>query len=91
MRRCRRSAWRVRSETCLYRGRSQSQGVVAEANPVFAIAIPGRGLFEIWAFTLLIHRGSCALSDFRLQKLHRDLSIAGIPNRALSAESAHLV
>ena len=40
---------------------------------------------------MLILRGSPALSSFRLQKLLEDLSAAGIPARAISAEFIHLV
>ncbi|HVS51121.1 MAG TPA: phosphoribosylformylglycinamidine synthase [Opitutaceae bacterium] len=41
--------------------------------------------------TMLIFRGSPALSPFRLQKLAQDLKAAGVPVRALGAEFVHLV
>src|SRR5581483_4925323 len=40
---------------------------------------------------MLILRGSPALSSFRLQKLLQDLTAAGLPARAISAEFVHLV
>jgi len=40
--------------------------------------------------TMLILRGSPALSPFRLQKLLQDLVAAGVPVRALSADFVHL-
>jgi len=40
--------------------------------------------------TMLILRGSPALSQFRLQKLLQDLAAAGLPVRAISAEFVHL-
>ena len=40
--------------------------------------------------TMLILRGSPALSSFRLQKLAQDLTAAGVPVRALSAEFVHV-
>jgi len=40
---------------------------------------------------MLIFRGSPALSDFRLKKLLQDLTAAGLPARALSAEFVHVV
>ncbi len=40
--------------------------------------------------TMLILRGSPALSDFRLKKLLQDLTAAGLPTRALSAEFVHV-
>jgi phosphoribosylformylglycinamidine synthase len=48
-------------------------------------------LMSIASPTMLILRGSPALSQFRLQKLLQDLSGAGLPARALSAEFIHLV
>ncbi|MDD3180253.1 MAG: phosphoribosylformylglycinamidine synthase [Opitutaceae bacterium] len=39
---------------------------------------------------MLIHRGSPALSQFRLQKLLQDLTAAGLPARAINAEFVHL-
>ncbi|MBL9210170.1 MAG: phosphoribosylformylglycinamidine synthase [Opitutaceae bacterium] len=39
---------------------------------------------------MLILRGSPALSQFRLQKLLQDLTTAGLPGRAISAEFVHL-
>jgi phosphoribosylformylglycinamidine synthase len=41
--------------------------------------------------TMLILRGSPALSPFRIQKLLQDLTAAGLPARALNAEFVHLV
>ena len=41
--------------------------------------------------TMLILRGSPALSQFRLQKLLQDLAAAGLPVHAISAEFVHLV
>ena len=41
--------------------------------------------------TMLILRGSPALSSFRLQKLLADLQAAGLPARAVAAEFCHLV
>ncbi len=41
--------------------------------------------------TMLILRGSPALSPFRLQKLQQDLTSAGLPVHALSAEFVHVV
>ncbi len=41
--------------------------------------------------TMLILRGSPALSSFRLQKLLQDLTATGLPVRALSATFVHLV
>ncbi len=40
---------------------------------------------------MLILRGSPALSQFRLQKLLQDLTAAGLPARAISAEFVHIV
>ncbi len=40
--------------------------------------------------TMLILRGSPALSHFRLQKLVQDLAAAGLPVRAIGAEFVHL-
>ncbi|MSU64797.1 MAG: phosphoribosylformylglycinamidine synthase [Opitutus sp.] len=40
---------------------------------------------------MLILRGSSALSEFRLQQLLQDLTAAGLPARALSAQFVHLV
>jgi phosphoribosylformylglycinamidine synthase len=40
--------------------------------------------------TMLILRGSPALSNFRLQKLQQDLAAAGLPVRDLTAEFVHL-
>ncbi len=45
---------------------------------------------NVAASTMLILRGSPALSDFRLQKLLQDLIAAGLPARALSAEFVHV-
>ena len=39
---------------------------------------------------MLILRGSPALSQFRLQKLHLDLTAAGLPVRAVSADFVHV-
>ncbi len=41
--------------------------------------------------TMLILRGSPALSQFRLQKLLQDLNAAGVPARSIGAEFVHLV
>src|SRR5688572_17134782 len=41
--------------------------------------------------TMLTLRGSPALSSFRLQKLQQDLTTAGLPITALSAEFVHVV
>src|SRR4051812_26458368 len=41
--------------------------------------------------SMLILRGSPALSPFRLQKLRQDLAAAGLAVRALYAEFVHLV
>ncbi|HTB79336.1 MAG TPA: phosphoribosylformylglycinamidine synthase [Opitutaceae bacterium] len=40
---------------------------------------------------MLILRGSPALSSFRLQKLLQDLTAAGLPVRALSAQFVHII
>src|SRR5688572_9885130 len=40
--------------------------------------------------TMLILRGSPALSDFRLQKLLQDISAAKLPVRAISARFVHV-
>ena len=40
--------------------------------------------------TMLILRGSPALSQFRLQKLIQDLNAAGVPVRAISSEFVHV-
>ncbi|HEY9249277.1 MAG TPA: phosphoribosylformylglycinamidine synthase, partial [Rariglobus sp.] len=40
--------------------------------------------------TMLILRGSSALSEFRLNKLLNDLAAAGLPARAVSAEFVHV-
>ena len=40
---------------------------------------------------MLILRGSPALSTFRLQKLLLDITAAGVPARAVSAEFVHVV
>jgi phosphoribosylformylglycinamidine synthase len=40
--------------------------------------------------TMLTHRGSPALSNFRLQKLLQDLGAAGLPARALGASFVHV-
>ncbi|HWL17603.1 MAG TPA: phosphoribosylformylglycinamidine synthase, partial [Opitutus sp.] len=39
---------------------------------------------------MLTSRGSPALSQFRLQKLHQDLAAAGVPVRELTAEFVHV-
>jgi phosphoribosylformylglycinamidine synthase len=41
--------------------------------------------------TMLILRGSPALSHFRLQKLLQDLTAAGVPARAIAAQFVHVV
>ena len=41
--------------------------------------------------TMLILRGSPALSSFRLQKLLADLAVAGLPAKAIGAEFVHIV
>src|SRR6185436_13434468 len=41
--------------------------------------------------TMLILRGSPALSQFRLQKLLQDLTTAGLPVQAVGAEFVHIV
>lgn len=42
------------------------------------------------ASTMLIHRGSSALSSFRLTKLLQDITAAGLPARALKADFVHI-
>ncbi|HND60238.1 MAG TPA: phosphoribosylformylglycinamidine synthase [Opitutaceae bacterium] len=46
---------------------------------------------SIAARTMLILRGSSALSPFRLQKLLQDLVTAGVPARSVAAEFVHVV
>ena len=41
--------------------------------------------------TMLLLRGSPALSPFRLQKLHEGLTASGIPARAVGAEFVHVI
>jgi phosphoribosylformylglycinamidine synthase len=54
--------------------------------------LTGFAMFEnVRAHTMLILRGSPALSLFRLQRLLSDLTAVGLPVRAVSAEFVHVV
>src|SRR5882757_7537538 len=57
------------------------------SRPLTAPTLFGTSFFS----TMLILRGSPALSQFRLQKLLQDLTAAGLPARAISAEFVHVI
>src|SRR5882757_6118513 len=57
------------------------------SRPLTAPTLFGTSFFP----TMLILRGSPALSQFRLQKLLQDLTAAGLPARAISAEFVHVI
>ncbi len=90
-----RSAWRAAVNTNPPLALVQNTGrnkcsLGALSCLVFPIAKRAKAIFHYLA-TMLILRGSPALSQFRLQKLLLDLTSSGLAVRALAAQFVHVV